>query len=498
MVLSDMRLDVTQNIRMDQQMRLAPRIIQAMEILQLPMMELLERIDTEMESNPVLEAEQPGVDDEAPVQQVDATADRGEQDMVVKESGDNSEDFERLSDLSDEYGPEAIISDLPFRKAADSGDGRDRKLEAMANSPAHEQSLDEYLHEQWMFVDTTAEMQRAGKVIIDYLDADGYLRVPLGDLATKTHPPTDPGLLVEALALVQNLDPKGVGARDLKECLSLQLRDEQAAGADVELELILVSRFLRDIEMNRLPNIARRTGRSVEEINAAISNLSHLNPRPGSLIGQSIVPVITPEIVVTMDDNGDAVVSMAGGYLPRLYVSKMYRNLAKDRATNREAKTFLKKNIRSAQWLIEAIAQRRNTVRRVAEEVFKVQRDFLHEGHESLKPLPMADIAAKVGVHVATVSRAVAGKHVQTPRGIFPLRMFFSGGTTTADGEGVSWDAVKVKLQEVIDTEDKSNPLKDDKLVEALAEKGVTIARRTIAKYRKLMNIPPARKRRQY
>ena len=250
--------------------------------------------------------------------------------------------------------------------------------------------------------------------------------------------------------------------------------------------------------MNRLPQIAKRTGREIDEIKAAIENLSHLNPRPGSLIGQRTVPVITPEVMVDIADDGGVVVSMSDGNSPRLYISKAYNRMARDRSTDRETKKFIQKNIRSAQWLMSAIEQRRHTVRRVVEEVFDVQREFLDSGAESLKPLPMMDVANKVGVHVATVSRAVAGKYVQTPRGIFPLRMFFSGGTTTADGQDVSWGAVKVKLKEIIDAEERTKPMNDDELAAELRKHGIDIARRTIAKYRNLMGIGPARKRKQF
>jgi RNA polymerase sigma-54 factor len=192
------------------------------------------------------------------------------------------------------------------------------------------------------------------------------------------------------------------------------------------------------------------------------------------------------------------VVSAPDGDRPRLYISRGYRRMVRDRRTDKKARRFLRDNIRSAEWLMSAIEQRRNTVRRVAEEVFRVQRDFLEQGPEALKPLPMTDIARKVGVHVATVSRAVAGKYAQTPRGIYPLRMFFSGGTTTAGGEDMAWDAVKLKLKEVIHAEDKSKPLNDDQLSVELRKHGIDIARRTVAKYRNLMGILPARKRRQY
>ena len=172
--------------------------------------------------------------------------------------------------------------------------------------------------------------------------------------------------------------------------------------------------------------------------------------------------------------------------------------MARDRRVEKDARQFLQRNIRSAQWLMGAIEQRQHTILRVAEEVFAHQREFLDVGAEALKPLPMMDVANKVGVHVATVSRAVAGKYAQTPRGIYPLRMFFSGGTRTAGGQDVAWDAVKLKLKEIVDAEDKSKPLNDDQLVAKLTAEGIEIARRTVAKYRSAMDIPPARKRRQY
>jgi RNA polymerase sigma-54 factor len=278
----------------------------------------------------------------------------------------------------------------------------------------------------------------------------------------------------------------------------IQLSAEVAAGRDVTLEMEIVSRHLRDVELNRLPQIAKRLGRTVEQVKAAIENLSHLNPRPGLLVGERAAPVVIPEIQVDLDEEGRVVVTMSDDNTPDLQISRAYRKLARDRKTPQEVRQFIQRNVRSAQWLISAVAQRRDTVRRVVEEVFKVQRDFLEQGREALRPLPMVDVAGKVGVHVATVSRAVAGKYVQTPRGIFPLRMFFSGGTKTAGGEEVAWDAVKVKLKEIVDAEDKSKPPNDDQLAEALKSHGLEIARRTVAKYRKLLNIPPARQRREY
>jgi len=491
-----MRLDTSQQLRIEQQMKLSPRIIQAMEILQLPMLALQERIDAELQSNPVLEMQEADPDAPGPEpSEEEYSTDRGEEQMAIDESG--KEDFERLADLEDEYGPDLLNTDAPARPV-ESADGRDRKMDAMANTPAPEECLYEYLMDQWMFVEMPPAVREAGRMVIHHLDEDGYLRTPLEEISAKAEPPIPIETLREAWRLVKTLEPCGVGAADLGECLRIQLLAEAATGRDISLEMEIVSRHLRDIESNRLPQIAKRMGKSIEQIKIAIENISHLNPRPGLLIGRRTAPIITPDVIVDLDEDGNVLVDMADGNVPRLFISPEYRRMAKDQRTDRPARQFLRNNIRSAQWLVGAIEQRRHTIRRVAEEVFAAQRDFLDQGAEALKPLPMADVAGKVGVHVATVSRAVAGKYAQTPRGIYPLRMFFSGGTTTASGEDVAWDAVKAKLKEVVDAEDKSKPLNDDQLAEELSKHGIDIARRTVAKYRGLLDIPPARKRRRY
>ena len=483
---------------MAQQMKLSPRIIQAMEILQLPVMALQERIEAELQSNPVLEFVDPGVDAEAPPQREDPPEDRGEHALVIEDNNGQVEDFRRLAELTEEYGPDFATSDAPLRPRARATGERDRKLDALANTAAREESLTDHLLDQWRFVDVPDAIRTAGERIIGYVDADGYLRMTLEELSDREDPPVPPADLQEALRAVQMLEPSGVGARDLRECLLIQLRLEASAGRDVGLETELVSHFLRDIEMNRLPQIAKRTGKTVEDVKEGIENLSHLNPRPGSLIGERVAPAIHPDVVVEIDDDQRVIVSMPDGNAPHLHVSRRYRRMARDRKTEKDARQFLQQNIRSAQWLMGAIEQRQHTVLRVAEEVFAIQRAFLDDGPEALKPLPMAEVANRVGVHVATVSRAVAGKYAQTPRGIFPLRMFFSGGTRTAGGQDVAWDAVKLKLKEIVDGEDKAKPLNDDQLAEAMREHGIDIARRTVAKYRSLLDIPPARKRKQY
>ncbi len=494
-----MRLDQSQHLGLRQEMKIAPRIIQAMEILQLPMIALQERIDAELISNPVLEVQDSSEDDGASDRSVEV--ERGESPLVVGDDRNHREDFARLNDMTEEFGADFANDDAPYPSRPKPSGEPDAKLEAMANAPAPRQSLTEYLREQWMFVDADEAVASAGEAILSAIDADGYLRTSLDELraqALQRGETISPETMRKAFSRVQTLEPTGVGARDLRECLLLQLSAREAAGQDVRLEKQLVANFLREIEMNRLPVVAKRTGRTVEEIKTGLANLSRLDPHPGRQIGNPSVPVIRPDVIVLVDDDGSIVVVMADDYLPNLTINEYYQKQAGNRRTDAQTRQFLRRNIRSAQWLIEAVAQRRHTIRRVTEEVFRVQREFLDAGPEALKPLPMADVAQKVGVHVATVSRAVADKYVQTPRGIFPLRMFFSGGTKTADGEEMSWDAVRAKLQEIVDGEDKSAPLNDDRLSEALKAGGINIARRTVAKYRGLMNIPPARKRKQY
>ena len=491
-----MRLDLSSQLRLQQQMKLSPRIIRAMEVLQLPTVALEERVDAELQANPVLELKDGGPDVPTAEEAPDEEPERGERDMVVDPQNGDADDFQRLADLTAEYGSD-FPGDYEPRRAA-SPNASDQKFEAMANTPARGESLNEHLMDQWAFVEAGAKVRVAGEHLINEVDEDGYIRAALDDLAERLAPDVTSADLRKALTLVQKLDPVGIGARDLKECLLLQLRAEGDAGRDVTLESDLVDRFLRDIEMNRLPAIAQRTHRSVEDIKEALENLSHLDPRPGRLIGGASAPVIRPDAVVDLDEDGNVIVSMPDGHTPRLRISRSYRRMVQDRSTDRPTRQFLQDHVRSAQWLISAIRQRQDTIRRVVEAIFEFQTDFLLQGREALKPLPMASVAGSVGVHVATVSRAVAGKYVQTPRGIFPLRMFFSGGTTTAEGDDVAWDAVKAKLQEIVDAEDKHHPLSDDQLAAELKNNGMTIARRTVAKYRGLMDIPPARKRREF
>ncbi len=345
-------------------------------------------------------------------------------------------------------------------------------------------------------MDAEEIIKKAGAVIIDNLDDSGYLATDLQRLTEQLREPVKPEQMDLALRLVQTLEPAGVGAGNLAQCMLLQLQNQPEPRT---LEIELVNNYLKDIEMNRYPAIAKKTGKTIKEIQEAVKVISQLDPRPGMQIGSRETRYIVPDIIVDYDEENDIFTArLSDGSSPNLRISTMYSGMIKDKKTATDAKEFLQNSVRSARWLIESIEQRKTTLLRVVNHVLKNQRDFFDHGPLRLKPLPMVEVADALGIHVGTVSRAVSGKYLQTPIGIFPLRSFFSGGTENAAGESVSWDAIKAKLQEIIDNEDKNHPLSDDKLVEELVKHGLTVARRTVAKYRGLLNIPPARRRKEY
>ena len=268
---------------------------------------------------------------------------------------------------------------------------------------------------------------------------------------------------------------------------------------DMSFEMRLVSKHWDELLENKLPQIAKKMKCTVEQINDAIAHMAKLDTSPGLLVGRNENHPISADVTVTAKEQGGYEVWLTDTRVPNLRVNSFYSSMARDRKIDQKTREFLQQNIRSAQWFMDAIEQRKNTLLRVAQVVVDHQSDFFDKGKLYLKPLPMAAVAEKVGVHIATVSRAVSGKYIQCSQGILPLRGFFNGGMEDATGQKHSWDAVKAKLQQIVDEEDKSNPLNDDDLKEALTKSGIgKIARRTVAKYRKILYIPTARFRKKY
>ncbi len=508
-----MRLSLGQQMQLAQKQVLAPRMIQSMEILQLPIMALQERIEQEMEDNPTLEQEQEVAEtdvdgeeeyDEYAPENPDAPSE-SERELVVDEKNNNEDDFERLLNMAENLPDDYDERSRPSRDQIES-EG-DRQHDAMANISARPETLADYLVHQLSWYEVEPDVRRMAERIVYSLDSNGYLKTPLEELIPpssvelngnlESYRKEQLELAEQALAVIQHLDPPGVGARNLRECLLLQLTPGMPLYDEIKT---LVESHLEDLENNRLPLIAKKTGYSIEDINEALAELRKLKPKPGADFGDVQVPSVTPDVYVERNEEGEYEVRLEDSQIPTLSISPYHRKLLQAAAERKDVETreYIKKKINAAQWLIDAIEQRRNTILRVAQAIVAHQTRFLDEGPEFIEPLKMQQIADKVKVHVTTVSRAVDDKWIQTPRGIFPLKRFFVGGTTSADGEEVAWDRVRLKLQEIVDNEDKSKPLSDDALVAALAEAGITVARRTVTKYRKAMNIPSSRQRRDW
>ncbi len=505
-----MHFNQSQSMKLGQSMKLAPRVIQSMEILQLPLAELEERIEQELEGNITLELAEPERDElDAP----ERTDDHGD---AHDESTDSFERLDELtSDVPDVAENEFDSSAAPDRtRELDTGlasrrlDGEpDARAEAMAQAPARQGTLQDQLMDQWRLADVDETTLTAGGLIIASLDEDGYLRVPLSEVAEKA--PANLGvtepMLKDALAAVQLLvDPPGTAARDVRECLLLQLDaiEEEPGERDPEMlahARTLIESHLEALSQNRLPRIADATGLSIGQIKRAMEFMRRLSLAPARALAPTRTEFVMPDAVVEYDEEQDAyIVYLTDRRHANLRVNQEYAKLASDKSLDKKDRDFVRTNVANAQWLIDAVNQRASTVLRVLRVVVDAQRDYFDYGPEQLKPLPMTQVAEQLGVHVATVSRAVADKHIQTPRGIVPLRGFFTGGLATDSGEEVSYDAVKAALREVVDGEDKARPLSDDALAKALKDRGIEIARRTVAKYRGQLDIPSARLRKQF
>jgi len=500
-----MRTEMTLATRMTQNMILAPRMIQSMEILQLPIMALQERLQQELQENPVLElaestneegqALEGDEDYAATATLVEDTSDPGNKELVIDESSSNELDFDRLEAISKDWEEHLNEEHRPSRNGIDQ-EG-DKKHDAMQNMASRPQSLQDYLNDQLAFMDIKALQDKLVRYLIAHIDENGYLpeKFTLEDLAQSCQPAVSVADLEDALQILQKLDPPGVGARDLRECLLLQLRPE-TPHRDIVRELIL--HHLEDIQFNRLPVIQRRTGFDIGAIKEAIEVLKHLNPRPGAQFTSENIPYVVPDILVERNEDGNYDIRLLDDWLPNVYIPRRYVELAKQKGSDPKTREYLKHKIQAAEWLKDSIEQRRKTLEKVTRAIVEHQKAFLEKGPEHIEPLKMQQIADLVGVHVTTVSRAVDDKWVQTPRGIFPLKRFFGGGTQSNTGEEVAWETIKQKLLEIIEKEDKSNPLSDEDLVTKLNEAGYPVARRTVTKYRKGASIPSSRQRKDW
>jgi RNA polymerase sigma-54 factor len=504
-----------------QEMRLAPRMIQAMKILQLPIMELSDRVEQELEENPVLERAElvDGAttdEDEVKVEEKEVDPDGP---LVIDE--DNALDFNRLEALNKDWEDHFNEEHRPSRTGIE--EEGDRKHDAMQNMPSRPPSLHDHLIEQISFLDVEPEQFELMRYIISHIADNGWLgnfvakeEVPgeehkngkkkkpeqvwihhtMEDLVANYPHPVTAAEVEGALQVIQRLDPPGVGARDIKECLLLQLTSDTP---HLDLVRMLILSHLEDLNQNRLPLVEKKTGYSIEQIKEAIEVIRHLDPHPGTRFEAKETQYVVPDVIVELNDKGEYDVRLTDDWLPEVRISRYYLELARRKDIDRKSKEYLRAKINSAEWLTDAIQQRRNTLMKVTRAIIAHQRAFLDEGPDHIKPLKMQQIADQVHVHVTTVSRAVDDKWVQTPRGMFPLKRFFVGGKENSiTGDDVAYETIKTKLLELIAAEDKSNPLSDDELVRRLNEAGYPVKRRTVTKYRMMLDIPSSRQRKEW
>lgn len=487
-----MHLNLTQNLKLSQELRLTPMMIQSMEILQLQVMQLQARISQELEENPVLELTEERDDREGePVTESDADAPA---EVVVDES---AESFSQLEDLEKSLEP----FDSRGKGVKPNSEATEAKHEAMQNTAARDITLQEHLENQLRMIQITDRDRELAEMIVYNIEDDGYLRIAIPDLMMGLEEEIDPAPteeeVLEVLAFIQtNCEPTGVGARSLEECLLLQARDIPERPP---LSEILIQDHIEDLTNNRLPQLAKELDVDIEDIKEVKQFFLLLNPKPGLLFGRARNTRVIPDVIIEEDEeDGDFRVRLENSMIPEIRISSDYRKMIEAKDADAETLGYVKNKVDSARWLIDAIHQRQMTILKISNEIVKIQGEFLKKGLDGLKPLRMQEIADAVGVHVSTVSRAISGKYVQCPQGIFPMKNFFTGGSTNEDGSSETHQAVRNRVKEIIDDEDKAKPYSDDEIVRQLKEQGVTLARRTVAKYRKLMNIPSARLRKEY
>ncbi len=490
---------LTQTQRLD--IKLSPQQIQLMKLIQLPLIELEQRIKEEIEINPALEEAdneydentEPNVDD-----------DNGENDDYNDDevNFDKDEEFDITDYLQDEE-----IDDYSYKLQTNNYSADDEVYEAPV---INEESFQDYLNNQLGFHDLTDEERAIGNYIIGNLDDNGYLIRPIPNIVDDLlflGIETTEEEVSSVLEIVQQLDPAGIGAKDLQECLLIQLkrRQQEDPFGDYSLAINIIKDCFEEFSKKHFDKIGKRYEVGNRELKMALDQILKLDPKPGdsSNSGARSVHYITPDFFVTVRD-GQIELSIDGRNVPELHVSPSYIKMlgeytkSKGSPTMQEAAQFVKQKIDSAKWFIDAIQQRQNTLLVTMQAIIDMQRDYFLTGDETqLKPMILKDIAEKVGLDISTISRVVNSKYVQTPYGTFLLKTFFSEGITNNEGEEVSTREIKKILQDCIDNESKEKPMTDEALMQVLKEKGYPIARRTVAKYREQLGIPVARMRKE-
>jgi RNA polymerase sigma-54 factor len=469
----------SQNLALQQV--LSPQLQQSLLILQTPLLELRNLVQQEMETNPVLEETQtePGPEE------------RGEAESSADDNFKN--EFEKLASLDEEWrdymAQSASSGADAFRRSAEGKDKREFFFDSIVAQETLQQNLLGQLNQSAL----SAGERKAAELIIGNIDDNGFLQSTPEEMALNSGIPKED--FEKMLGLIQGFYPPGVGARDLRECLLIQLQRE---GKENSLECKIVSEHMEDLGRRRFPEIARRMGLSVEDVQKAANNIGQLNPRPGQVFAAAPQNYVLPDVTVEKVD-GEYQVTLNNEQIPHLRISNLYKDIiASGNTQGGEVKDYIRDKIRSGKFLIRSIHQRQQTISNIAQQIVARQREFLEHGRSHLKPMTMGEVADVVGVHETTVSRAVSGKYMATPQGVFEMKYFFTPGYQTATGESVSNTSVKEAILDLIKREDGNAPLSDNEIVEILSERGIPIARRTVAKYRTELNILPSHMRRKY
>ena len=483
---------------------LAPQLQQSLNLLQAPMLEIKAMINQELQANPVLEelpaldadARERGETDEAEETKVDLAeppSDTQYDPTDESNAGEPVDDFQKeinqLLELDQDWRDHFSSTNLPSRNSKD----EDEKRQFMLDSVTTTQSLQDFLLEQARLSNLGEPQFKIAELIIGNIDDAGFLQSSVDELVFSSGCPGDD--IQAVLDVVLAFHPPGVGARDLRECLMLQL--ERAERSD-SLEYRIVRDCMNELGRRRIREIAKKTGETVDAVQDALEHIGHLEPKPGREYMPETNQFVVPEIFISRGDDGEWKVTSNNEYIPRLRISNAYKDLMAQAATSGDVRNYIRDKIRSGKFLLKSIHQRQSTIMNIALEILKRQGEFMEHGASQLRPMTMSQVADVVGVHETTVSRAVSGKYIETPHGVLEMKYFFTSGLASKDGSSLANTSVKGMLGELVKAEDATKPLSDEDLVKAFNDKGVKIARRTVAKYRAELNILPSHLRRVY
>ena len=453
---------------------IAPQMQQSLGVLQASTLELNQMIGQELSANPVLEEES-----------VEISL---EEEKLDKDQEDLDEELSEISQLDDDWRDYYQQS----RSTRMRTDEENEKYQRRIDSLVEPQTLTENLTEQLNTTDCEKDVHDLTQILIGYIDDDGFLSQNIEDLALENGIPFQP--LQKALNTLQSFHPPGIGAQDLRECLLIQLN---RLGKEHSLEHRIVDKYLDELARKRYPQISKKLGVTIDKITEAAESIAKLDPKPGSELSEGNNHFISPDVTVIKDVD-EYLISINDETIPRLRISNTYKDIISGGNATTDTKEYIRDKIHAGKFLIRCIEQRQETIRKISEEIVKRQRDFLDHGVAHLHPMNMAQVADVVGVHETTVSRAIAGKYIATPRGVFEMKYFFKPGYETSDGESLSNTSVKQAVSDLVKNEDHTKPYSDDKIVKKLHEQGITLARRTVAKYRDELGILPSHLRRTY